>query len=575
MKTNYLLPKYLLLGIAYLLFLGTTNAQMLREIPISTQMEHSSLVIEGKVVKKQSHWTLDKKSIYTINTVQVYKAFKGEPLTTLNVITLGGVIGLEAQTVSPSLQLSVGDVGVFMLLPENNSNFASASSIYKTYSDLQGFYKYNLHEAVAANPFKKYTKISDNFYTKLQQLSRQNYTKIKPFKTSVTANKTALAVSISGVSPLVASAGTKTVVTLTGNGFGTTKGKVGFKDANNGGASYYYALDNEILSWTDTQIEVEIPSRAGTGNIIVEHQSDGTSATSSENLNITFSQQTVNSSGNTYVTHLSNQNTSGGYTWQMHTDFNANTAAKEAFMRAFNVWRCDTSVYWDLGDTTTTDEAANDEINVIRFDNGNELPEGVLGVCTSYFNGCSVGDNLEWFVKGLDIVFNDTTNWNYATSNPNSNQYDFESVAAHELGHGHQLGHVIDNTKMMHFSIVNGEVKRTLSTEDKAGGDYIFQRSFTTGVCNQQSMIAFDCSTLSNNANYATQLSIHPNPVTSQFTINGVTPLSVSIFDVSGKLLQKHLATQTINMLAYKPGLYFVEIIDDHQNTLTKKIVVH
>jgi hypothetical protein len=50
-------------------------------------------------------------------------------------------------------------------------------------------------------------------------------------------------------------------------GFGTRQGTVNFRDANFGGSQYYTARDNQIISWNDSQIVVEVPSRSGTGDI--------------------------------------------------------------------------------------------------------------------------------------------------------------------------------------------------------------------------------------------------------------------------------------------------------------------
>lgn len=88
---------------------------MLKEIPLAQQIESSSLVVEGKVISKESFWNADHTNIYTVNTVEVYKVFKGQPATTVQVVTKGGTVGTMAQKVSPSLNLDTNDVGVFTL----------------------------------------------------------------------------------------------------------------------------------------------------------------------------------------------------------------------------------------------------------------------------------------------------------------------------------------------------------------------------------------------------------------------------------------------------------------------------
>ena len=53
--------------------------------------------------------------IYTTNTVKVHKVFKGQPLETVEVLTVGGSIGYEALMISHGLKLQKGNIGLFML----------------------------------------------------------------------------------------------------------------------------------------------------------------------------------------------------------------------------------------------------------------------------------------------------------------------------------------------------------------------------------------------------------------------------------------------------------------------------
>ncbi len=112
----------------------------------------------------------------------------------------------------------------------------------------------------------------------------------------------------------------------------------------------------------------------------------------------------------------------------MFTDFDAASLANAAFVRSLESWRCNSGINWEIGAVTTIDEVAGDGINIVRHDNGSELPSGVLGRCTSRFSGCSFGGLISWYVDEMDIVFNDTTNWNYTINAPGFTEYDFESV---------------------------------------------------------------------------------------------------------------------------------------------------
>jgi titin len=72
--------------------------------------------------------------------------------------------------------------------------------------------------------------------------------------------------------------------------------------------------------------------------------------------------------------------------------------------------------------------------------------------------------------------------WNfYASSDATqigSDQYDFETVVTHELGHALGLGHSTDSTSVMYATLNTGTVNRTLTTADLNVAD-----SDTTGAC--------------------------------------------------------------------------------------------
>jgi len=114
--------------IMLLSFISSLNAQgLIKEVSLEKQIEKSSLLIEGEVLSKESFWDKDNENIYTVNKIQVHKVFKGESLTTIDIITLGGVVGLKAEIVTPSLSLNVNDIGVFMLNDNNNIELKSKS----------------------------------------------------------------------------------------------------------------------------------------------------------------------------------------------------------------------------------------------------------------------------------------------------------------------------------------------------------------------------------------------------------------------------------------------------------------
>ncbi len=570
---------------------GVFAQEMLQEISLKEQIDNSTLVVEGEVVSKTSFW--DNNLIYTANTVQVYKVFKGDPVSTIDVITLGGTVGLEAMMASSSLKLKTGNVGVFLLINSAVTN-KSTNKVFKPYSAVQGFYKYNLFDDRAVNPFNQKQGISSGFYKEIMAITQKGYDEISAYNVSeiskgMQVKKSAVAPGITSFSPTTATAGTKTVVTIIGTGFGATKGKVGFYDANEGGGAYIDALDSQV-TWSDTQILVEVPSDAGTGKIRVKDALLN-SVVSTGILSVPFAEFNVEYNPGTglkaYPTQFYDQ-FGGGYQWRMYTDFfndNEHPGARAAFERAFETWRCTTKVNWTIRSTAdVTNMTEKDSKNIIRFDDGSELAAGVLGTCVSYWNARSCNGTFEWYVGELDIVFDDGANWNFGPGATTGGKMDFETVALHELGHGQQLGHVIDTNALMNYNISPNEDVRTISPNDVDGGNDVVDRSVNTSVCDildPMTLYAGTCSLGLEDEILKNGVNMYPNPsrgiiyITNELNLNLT---KASVFDMSGRLISKinllgTSKTSAINLQGLAKGMYLVTIQSDTAFT-TKKLVL-
>ena len=488
------MKKFLLLSALFILMLSQGISQcMMKPILLTQRVSMSHMVIEGKVIDQKSFWDPLHQNIYTSNLIEVYKTFKNTPAPYIEVITEGGIVGNNKEVVEPSLQLVLNDIGVFTI----NSNVLPSQfgkQVYECYASAQGFIKYNVAEDIATETFKTYASLSTTLYNEIQLATGSTFTVIKPYNAFYipTSLSVAAPAALTSFSPTTITAGTFSVLTINGSGFGAVQGTsfVEFKNADDGGATYVKPHASAYVSWSATQILVKVPSTnstsnasAGTGLIRVDV--GGVKSTSATNLTIQYNHLNVYSSvapATIYNTrHINKQ--LGGYNWQMFTTFNSNVLAKASFLRAFQTWRCGTYVKWTSTTTTTVNVAANDGINIIRFDIGTELPAGVLGRCTNRFSGCGVNPTQSWFVDELDIVFDDATTWNFGPAAPTLAQYDFESVAVHELGHGHELGHVINTLEIMNYSIANGQSKRVLSVNDLAGGNAVMARNASGTVC--------------------------------------------------------------------------------------------
>ena len=96
--------KTTLLAISIVILHAAASAQCLvYEVPLSARVQQAEAVFEGKVIAKKSFWNKQHTYIYTANTVEVYKIFKGNfTATQTEIITPGGVIGNKAVVAEPA-----------------------------------------------------------------------------------------------------------------------------------------------------------------------------------------------------------------------------------------------------------------------------------------------------------------------------------------------------------------------------------------------------------------------------------------------------------------------------------------
>lgn len=558
-----------LLSIAVISVSQLSAQCMMIPVSLKDRCDEATVIVEGKVLSKNSYWNTEHNNIYTRHVIEVYKSFKGDVSSKeIILITEGGLVNDMMQMVSSSLPLIAGDYGIFLLkpnyvsLPESHS---PAIDQFEAVAAAQGFIRFNPGDGTASDVFNTYTNIPESVYHAIASYTGNTLTVLK---NPADTERTRGSVTISGFTPTTITAGTNSILTITGSGFGASRGSnsVAFMDANYASA-FSTAYSPEYISWSDTEIKLYVSDFAGTGPIRVIISS--VPVVSSSDLKVTYARSNVNlTTGSFQVNFIGKDNS--GYKWIYNNQFNAD--AKLAFERALSTWRCGTLVNWQLdkNNTTPISTKAWDNVNVITFDSSDTLATGVLGQCSSMNKNC--GDI--WYVSELDIVFSAKTNWNFTTSAPGSNKYDFETVALHELGHGQQLGHVRDTADIMHQSINKGTVKRDLNNHNLTCGDDVMMESTTHTYCSHPKITAISIGICNIGAGSNTgaeeftaknnQPDIFPNPSDGTFHLKLNALLqhaSCEIYNLIGQqIFNQPVTGETTITLNYPPGIYLVRI---------------
>ncbi|MBO9562416.1 MAG: T9SS type A sorting domain-containing protein [Niastella sp.] len=493
----------------FLLLLASHHLLLANElypVPLTQRVSNSALIAEGKVIAQYSFQPSPKGNIYTSNLVQVYRTFKGSLQgEQIEIITEGGTVGRLRQVHSSTLSLNIGETGVFFCMPAMGGISSGRTNLrgnsYMVYSSLQGFIAYDNKTNTAADPFTRYNHVVEATQAVKQLTGVERRISEKPIVVDHQLNSVMgpmATPTISGFTPTTIAAGTDAILTISGSNFGAVKGTgfVEFRNANSASASaFVQPLLTDYISWTDTEIQVRVPSvsisgpSAGTGVVRVTN-SDPATGTSAGTVTIPYSYTNIPDTDNPGVDEPTSEIPShvdwagtGGYTFQMETSFAANTAASNSFKRAMHTWTCKTGMNWTVGAVTTVNTVSSEGINVVRFDVGSELPAGVLGRCTSWYAGCGAASPYIWVVAELDVVFDGARPWQYGPADPVAGEIDFESVAVHELGHGHQLNHIISPGAVMHFAIAAGAKSRVLGAGDITGGNVVMARALNDFGC--------------------------------------------------------------------------------------------
>lgn len=256
--------------------------------------------------------------------------------------------------------------------------------------------------------------------------------------------------TILSISPSSANAGVGDEITISGSAFGATQasGSVTFLrgDAQDGSR-----VAGSVVSWSDTEIVVEVPRLAESGGVVVNTDTSGASA--GYIYKVGFSDSGLRWASPT-VTYRINENTS---------DMVGEGAA---IQQAFDTWTdCGSQFSLLYGGTcaSTTPPGAivQDGHSDVYFASSG-FPTGVLALNYYWYSGTT---KLE-----SDIVFNDGVLWGDGVSG----RYDVQTVALHELGHTVGLDDQYGDLDEAMGAGSATSTRRDLSSYDIAGAVYVW-----------------------------------------------------------------------------------------------------
>ncbi len=494
---------------------GKMNAHgpacMLTPIELADRVRVSEVVFEGQIIESQGFMNPEGTMIHTAHLVRVFRVFKGYmPQDFAVIIVQGGVYGNSGLTVTPSLGLKTDDLGLFIASADPMPTPYRTLRAYRPFGTANGFIRYDVENDLASEAFYQYTGIQDDLYRKVERLTGRRHEVKLDWRNKATAQpdqgQAGQTHTPTGIAftPTTATAGTFTVLTITGSNFGiqNANSRVRFQNANAAPVAWMTPSNLHILSWSDTEIRIIVPNGAGTGQIEIRNGVTNLIGTSVGTLtvpyNIINAELPAATPTDIYHMNLTDLNNAGGITFAYNNtrgsagnNFAANTDARAAFERALQTWRCATGVNFTISPITTNADYTNgtDTINCVSFDYTGEFITA-LGVCYSGWNfpaGCSMQGGRTGMKRRIDIVFRHPTDnpnwgaqaWHFLTTPPPANRFDFESVALHELGHAHELDHVVVpvGAGVMRWAIPPATSVRTLTPGDIDGGLWVMARS--------------------------------------------------------------------------------------------------
>jgi hypothetical protein len=436
-------------------------------------------IIVGQVLHRKSHWNKDKTDIFTQTVISAKESLKGIANSGKIVISVpGGTIGDTTVEVTDVPDFSVGEKVVIFINPLTNQQATEEgleiagddAPWFRIHGGFQGkliiqddkvgnlpliIFKERIAKALAGGTSKD--PESDNILNSIFDSSIQ---------------------TISAITPASASAGTGTLITISGSNLGISLGTPYFYYKN----YEYYGCSSCVSSWSDSDVVVNVPvfkasngysASAGSGPVYLTSPAGDKS--NSFPFSVTFSYGGIKWTGD-----------SPDVEFKVNPD--GNDAVLKAVHDAANTWNAvpNKRFTFNFAGTTPAVKIATNQINEIIWA---DLQYGVIGQ-TSIRSSRGV-------ITECDIAFNTKFKWSTDAATPND-AMDVHTIALHEMGHwlnlrdlyGNVPGYPSDTDKIMYGYGGNGTQKRNPTLYDDMGMRYIYPGANTCAASLSQTVSA-------------------------------------------------------------------------------------
>lgn len=382
---------------------------------------------------------------------------------------------------------------------------------------------------------------------------------------------------ISGISPKQIIGGKGEVLTITGSGFGASRGSSYVSFFREGNTYTDAATGNgfNYLSWTNTEIKLEMP--VAFSNKIKVHIG-GANYTSTDTLKVKANLGYRQANPLLYDL-LTDNNKKGGVTWLVHPVYWNNPEIKQAIADVVQEFRCKTGVNYIIEPLT--------QWVPLNLGQGKHIiaPDSslaVVGFNDRLWASCIVGAETFYHNQNQLLRFNTQQNWYYGKGQPPAGAAKFRYVMFHEMGHSLGLGHVNELGESMYPTVTllpsDNWCKRDTITisEQRAIKRYIsLSQTFTFRGCGITPMKPnMDCkdvfgqnlrtASLENEESW-----LFPNPTSSsvQLKLSAIEQAEFSLWDIRGQKVMYSQVNGLETLILPQnlaDGIYLVKLVSNN-----------